>query len=100
MADRAGETDERPAPPDIQDLGRRADAVADPRITVQVYAGFDALPAGVTAFLDAAAERSFFCGIPWFRTLLQSAGPSDDEPRIYVADSGGRPLAVVIARAR
>lgn len=101
MADRAGESDGQPARHGMQH-GRRADraGLAAPMMSVRVYASFDVLPERLVAFLDAAAADNFFCGIPWFRTLLQTAGPSADEPCIYVAESGGRPAAVLFARER
>jgi CelD/BcsL family acetyltransferase involved in cellulose biosynthesis len=67
---------------------------------VEIYTSFDALPERLVAFLAAAAERSFFQSLPWFRTILRTAGPSGDEPRIYVAENSGRPVAVLFARER
>ena len=77
-----------------------AGAVAASPIAVEVYSSFDALPPSLTQFLAAAGERSFFRGIPWFRTMLATAGPRTDSPRIYAALCGGRPAAVLVARER
>jgi hypothetical protein len=71
-----------------------------PNMSVQVYSSFESLPEPLIAFLDAAAARSFFYSIPWCRMLLRTAGPPADQPRIYAAESGGRPVAVLIVRER
>src|ERR1700733_14691906 len=99
MEDWAGESDGQPAAPAIPGIARRsgrATVAPTANITVQVYSGFDSLPERLIAFLDAAAGRSFFYSIPWFRMLLRTAGPRGDKPRIYAAESRGRPVAVLI----
>jgi hypothetical protein len=75
-------------------------AVPAPQVSVQVYSSLDAPPEPLAAFLTAAGERNFFCGLAWFRTVLRTAGPAADKPRIYAAESRGRVLAVLIVRER
>lgn len=67
---------------------------------VQVYPSFESLPGRVAAFVDEAGRRSFFDSAAWYRTLFEITDLSGDEPRIYAAEPGGRPVAVLITRAR
>jgi hypothetical protein len=69
-------------------------------ISVQIFPDFESLPERVVAFLDAAGRRSFFYGIPWFRTMMQTASPPGDETRIYVAEMHARPIAILVVRER
>ena len=75
-------------------------AMPAPAIDVQIYVGFESLPDRLAAFFAAAGARNFFASIPWYRTLLATAGPDSDKPRIYAATLGGRPVAALVARER
>ncbi len=90
-------------------MGRAAEsegAIADPAaaraaaIDVDVYRSFESLPEAVAAFFAAAGASSFFHSIPWYRAMLATAGPESDQPAIYVAARGGRPIAALVARER
>ncbi|MFZ0695005.1 MAG: GNAT family N-acetyltransferase [Alphaproteobacteria bacterium] len=69
-------------------------------MSVQIYPSLESLPERVVAFVGEAERRSFFHGIPWYRALYATACPDGDEPRIYVAEREGRPIATLIARER
>jgi len=73
---------------------------ATTKASVQVYESLESLPEPVIAFFANAADRDFFQSIPWYRTVLRTAGPPLDQPRIYVADIEGRPVAALIVRKR
>lgn len=75
-------------------------AAATPPMTVQVYSSVESLPPSLIAFVDAAAEESFFHSIAWFRTVLGTSGLPTNSPRIYAAESNGRPVALLFARER
>jgi hypothetical protein len=84
----------------VRRSGRHARVTAIPNIGVQVYQGFESLPEGLTAFFADAGERDFFRSIPWHRTLMKTAGPDTDRPRLFVAEAEGRPVAALIVRER
>ncbi len=67
---------------------------------VQIYPRLESLPEPVIAFIGEVERRSFFYGIPWYLSLYATACPDGDEPRIYVAERTGRPVAALIARER
>jgi CelD/BcsL family acetyltransferase involved in cellulose biosynthesis len=69
-------------------------------MTVAVYQTFGALPKPVLDFIAAAAREDFFCGVPWMQTLIRTTSMVGDEVRIYVADKGDRPVAVLMTRER
>ena len=69
-------------------------------IVVQCYSSFEALPERFLAFLGKAARRSFFYDVAWFCTIQRTVGPATDEPRIYVAQLHGEPVAALITRER
>ncbi|HUK61628.1 MAG TPA: GNAT family N-acetyltransferase [Stellaceae bacterium] len=80
-------------------LSRPAAATAA-AIDVEVHSGFESLPEPLAQFFAAAGAANFFQSIPWYRTMLRTAGPEGDKPRIYAATRGGRPLAALVARER
>src|ERR1700744_362243 len=69
-------------------------------IEVQVYSDLDALPDVVNRFLARIAERGFFWSIAWFRIVMGTTGHAFDRPRIHVATSDERVLAVLMVRER
>ena len=94
MAERVAESEGTAAPA----AGRVA--MRGPAIDVQVYPSFESLPEPLAAFFAAAGGRNFFASIPWYRTVLATAGPDTDKPRIYAATRGERPVAALVARER
>jgi CelD/BcsL family acetyltransferase involved in cellulose biosynthesis len=99
MTEGARGSEQLPDAPPIQRTGLGQDPALLP-LRTQVYSQLDALPEPVVAFIDRAAQRSFFSGLPWFRALLQTVGRPGDEPRIYVAAWSERPVAVLVVRER
>lgn len=69
-------------------------------MSVRQYPGFDTLPQAVRDFLDAAGKRNFFYSIAWFQTMLDKASPPGDELDVFVAETGGRPTAVLVTKRR
>jgi hypothetical protein len=67
---------------------------------IEVYSSFEALPERVMAFAEVAAHGNFFRSLAWFRTVLKTAVPARDGPRIYVAEEDGRPTAALIGSER
>ena len=70
------------------------------QIEVQVYSDFDLLPSIVSDFLARAGKRGFFWSASWFRIVMATAGHVFDRPRIYVAISNDRVLAILMVRER
>ena len=69
-------------------------------MSVQVFTELAGLPDRLARFIDDAAQENFFTGIPWFRTMLRTASPPGDEPRIYVSERDGRIVAALVMSER
>ena len=99
MAERARETDGQSAAAAQPSAGAKSVAPSAP-IRVQIHTSLDNLPAPVLDFFAAAGAGNFCFSLPWFRTILRTAGPRGDEPRLYVAERGGVPVAALAVRER
>ena len=78
----------------------RLAAASAAAIDIEIFASFESLPEPVAAFFAQAGAANFFHSIPWYATMLATAGPDGDKPRIYAALRAGRPLAALVVRER
>jgi CelD/BcsL family acetyltransferase involved in cellulose biosynthesis len=64
-------------------------------MNVSVHEGIDSLPARVLAWAEAAGSRDFLSGLTWLRAFFALELEADARPRLYCAEVGGEPVALL-----